>query len=423
MSLNDDIYYYLLPFLKLKSLVNFSQSSSFFHQIVCRFLFSENKLLLLKFEKYSQLFFDQGSKFLDSIKNNYPKLLFVRKCLNSCVKYFPIVKKTLKKLRNVDFDNLFSNICIFLSNKKFNQYFLINMKDLVDFFPKWMNDEVYKQNEKHFLQQFPNYSQSDQCDEVCELIEVLSSSSRPLRKYQQLSNIEGIQWAATIQKTHLPELIATIYNKGVSLAQATKSLLGMKNNRSFYQMSQFSQSEMMTSYIGSVCLHQGYQNEYVMQQLCFQSNQVRFITTFFDINLVETRFKRLLDEKIENLSSSIVYYLLKMNEEQFDLFVKYKSIVLNEIYKFISMFYYLEPKLIENALNDQKFLDFIRTDMSYDKQICFLFSCLCESEFRLLEKDPMDHRISWRGEERTFKKLFQRCLDQQTNRYFNLIPE
>lgn len=419
MTLNDDIYYHLLPFLNFNSLNNFSQSASLFREIVCRFLFVENKLLLSKFQKYSQSFFDQGSNILNSFKGNESKLLFIHNCLLSCVKYFSIVKNTLKKLRNVVVENLFSHICIFLSNKKFNQYFLIKMKELSEFFPKFINDEIYKQNEILFLQEFPNYSQSDQCDEVCELIESLSSSSRPLRKYQQLLKIEGIQWATTIQKTHLPEFLANVYNKGLSPEQTTKSLLSMKNNQSFYQMSQFSQVEMMTNYIGSVCIHQGYQNEEVIQNICFQVNQMRFITTFFDLNLLENRFKRLSDEGIGEFSSHNVYILLKMSGEQFETFLKNKSIVLSDVYKFISIFSTLSPKLIQKAFKDQHFLDFIKSDMSYEKQICFLFCCLEESNFQILNKQPQDHRKSWKGDDRKFKKIFQRYLSQRTDHYFN----
>jgi hypothetical protein len=417
----EDFFYYLTPFLNLKTIKHFSQTSSFCHQVVFKFFISENKFILSKFKKYSQNFFDQGSKIISSHTNNYSKQLIIYQSLLSCLKHFDIVKKTLKRARNIQYEDLFCHICVFLSNKKFNRYFLPKMDDLIEFFPKTIRDEIYNQNEQLFLPIFPNYPQSDQCDEVIQLIEALSSSTRPLRKYHQLLAIDGIEWARTIQKSQLPELLANIYQKRLSPEQTSKSLQSMKNTDSFHIMSHMSQVETMTHYIGSVCLHHGYPHDNVIEKLCFQINQMRFKSTFFALDLVQKRFDRLIAMEIEGLASDLLHEILQMREDQFEMFIKHRNPIFcnfSHVYRFFSILSKLNSNCIDKVMKDERLVDFLKSDISILKHIDFLFCCLSENDFNNHIKNTRDHRLVWKGEEQGFRKVFKSYLSERTNELF-----
>lgn len=421
MMICEDFFYYLTPFLNVKTIKQFSLTSSFCHQVVSKFLISENKLILTKFEKYSQQFFEQGSKIVSSNINNYARELIIYQSLINCLDHFEIIKKTLKRARNCSYDNLFCHICVFLSNKKFNRYFLPKMDDLIEFFPKTIHDEIYNQNEQLFLSIFPNYLQSNQCDEVIELIETLSSSTRPIRKYQQLLKIDGMDWASTVQKSELPELLANVYRKRLTPEQTSKSLFSMKNNDSFRMMSHMSQVETMIHHIGSVCLHSGYPNDDVLIKLCYQINQMRFKSTFYDLDFVQKRFNCLIIMEIKSLSSDLLCALLQMDEEQFKMFFKHRHTIFSNfshMYRFFSILDTLKPNWIDAAMTDERFVDFLKSDISFNKHIDFLFCCLDENDFNNKVRNTRDHRLVWKGEKQSFKKVFYSYLHERTDSLF-----
>lgn len=418
-TLCDDIYYHLLPFLKLETLKNLSLCSKFHHQVVFDYVVSQNKSILLKFKQYSSSFFDQGSKIVSSNQNIFSKSLCIFESLNNCLKFFPIVKKTLKRLKTINVENLFCNILTFVSNKKFNRLFLNQMDDFVELFPQSVQDEIYNQTEKLFLKDFPNYHQTGQCDEITEAIYSFSSSNRPLKRYHQMLKIEGLEWAEDIQKYHFPEFLANVYRKYLTLDQLQKSLTSMKDNKSFYKMSLFSQQELMMNYIGSICVHDGFSNETTLSKITVNVNQTRFITSFFDSKLVEKRFLRLLDENILENTSDIIHSLLSLDNDSFETFLKFKhqifcsSCVMYSLFQVLSK---MKPKMIENLLNDPSFINFIESDYSYEKRIQFLFCCLSNEEFNRKIKGTTDHRSAWKQDKQSARKVFFNFLNERAKR-------
>lgn len=292
MGLDDDSVMELTKFFSLwknKWLRNFALSSKFCCEVVKEFLLRDTKKMIRHLGYQCVEFVRQGNLYLS--RAAFSDLMNVHKSLKRCLKHEREIQRSLKTLKSSTQPRLFLRLMKLMSNNLLHTNYNDSIFDIVT---RSLDIDEFLRKEEFVFNEIDKIEseiiETDEISQIYDLAPYLMCKDDPIKKIRQLSSLDIVNQISKSFNIYSGVMLIMLC-KNLTSEETKLSFESIISNPSFNKMMIFSQREMLLKFLGCTCLHEGIDDEVLINKMSRTKKKARFLSTFYEKDHVIKRFQ------------------------------------------------------------------------------------------------------------------------------------